>query len=113
MGSVGLRGCVTNKGWSIIANPGNSQLKLKYFSMSSCSAKVLSTKGGQDKDEVLALIEELGEFKLALWALRVAMSFVHPWNKSIEAISSFFEQTDFCQAETGNLEKRPPSVTSF
>jgi hypothetical protein len=63
MGSVGLRRCVTNKGWSIIANPGNSQLKLKYFSMSSCSAKVLSTRGGQDKDEVSALIEELAEFK--------------------------------------------------
>jgi hypothetical protein len=113
MGSVGLRGCVTNKGWSIIANPGNSQLRLKFFSMSSCSAKVLSTKGGQDKDEVSALIEELGEFKLALRALRVAMSFVHPWNKSIEAISSFFEQTDFCQAETANLEKRAAMLTAF
>jgi hypothetical protein len=95
-------------GWSIIANPGNSQLKLKFFSMSSCSAKVLSTKGGQDKDAVSTLIEELG-----LHALRVAMSLVHPWNKSIENISSLFEQTDFCQAETSNLEKRAAILTAF
>jgi hypothetical protein len=113
MGSVGLRGCVTNKGWSIIANPGSSQLKLKFFSMTSCSSKVLSTRGGNEKDEVSAFIEELGEFKLALRALRVAMSFVHPWNKSIEAISSFFEQSDFCHSETANLEKRAGLLTAF
>jgi len=113
MGSVGLRGCVTNKGWAVIANPGSSQIKLKFFSMTSCSSKVLSTRGGAEKDEVSAFIEDLGEFKLALRALRVAMSFVHPWNKSIEAISSFFEQSDFCFSETAALEKRAGLLTAF
>lgn len=113
MASVGLQGCVSNKGWIVIANPGSSQLKVRYFNMTSCSNKVLSTRGTADKDEISATIEELGEFKLALRALRVAMSFVHPWNKSIEAISSFFEQSDFCHTETSGLEKRAALFSNF
>lgn len=113
MASVGLQGCVSSKGWTIIANPGSSQLKVRYFSITSCSSKVLSTRNNTEVDEVSATIEELGEFKLALRALRVAMGFVHPWNKSIEALSGFFEQSDFCLAETGALEKRAALLSNF
>lgn len=113
MASVGLQGCVSNKGWVVIANPGSSQLRVRYFNITSCSSKVLSTRGTSDKDEISATIEELGEFKLALRALRVAMSFVHPWNKSIEAIAGFFDQSDFCHAETAGLEKRAALFSNF
>jgi hypothetical protein len=113
MGCLGLSGCVTSKGWSTIANPGSSHLRLKYFSMTSCSSKVLSFKGAQCRDEISTLIEEIGEFKLALRAMRAAMSFVHPWNKSVEAISSFFEQTEYCQSDTAHLDRRAGMLTSF
>jgi hypothetical protein len=81
--------------------------------MTSCSSKVLSFKGAQCRDEISTLIEEIGEFKLALRALRAAMSYVHPWNKSVEAISSFFEQTEYCQSDTAHLDRRAGMLTSF
>lgn len=113
MASVGLQGCVSSKGWTLLPNPGCSQLRIRYFSITSCSSKVLSTRDNKELNEVSASIEELGEFKLALRALRVAMGFVHPWNKSIEALSSFFEQSDFCTVETASLDKRAALLSGF
>jgi hypothetical protein len=113
MASVGLQGCISSKGWTLIANPGSSQLRVRYFSITCCSSKVISTRDNKDSSEYSASIEELGEFKLALRALRVAMGFVHPWNKSIEALSSFFEQTDFCAVETVLLDKRASLLSGF
>jgi hypothetical protein len=57
---------------------------------------------GRDTD--LVDIVELGEFKLALRALRVAMSFAMPWNMSVLAIVSFLIQNNFCSADFGNAD---------
>jgi hypothetical protein len=42
---------------------------------------------------------DLGEFKLALRALRTAGQFVMPWNYSFLALEGFLLQSNFCKNE--------------
>jgi hypothetical protein len=56
---------------------------------------------------------ELGEFKLALRALRVAMSFAMPWNMSVLAIENFLIQNNFCSADFGNADNPAMTLTQF
>jgi hypothetical protein len=98
MAAIGLRGCVSSKGWVNIANPGGSGIRLAQFSMTgSTSSKTNnSTNNSKDEDEQ---IEGIAEFKLALRALRAAMSFALPWNRSADAILGFMEQSNYCHSE--------------
>jgi hypothetical protein len=111
MSSVGLGGYVTSRGWCEIANPASSRISLKLFNINGCGSRTLpgSSKHTEDYPE----IEDLGELKLALRALRVAMAFVHPWNMSINAIEGFMLATNFCQADTGAAVNRPKTLSQF
>ncbi len=105
MSGVGLAGIVTAKGWIEIHNPASTKISLKMFNCANCASK---TKA-QEEDEIC----ELGEFKLALRALRVAQRQATPWNYSAEALEGFFLQNNYCQAETANLDRRAQFLTQF
>jgi hypothetical protein len=77
MAAIGLRGCVSSKGWVNIANPGGSGIRLAQFSMTGSTSSKPSSSSSNSKDED-DQIEGLAEFKLALRALRGAMSFALP-----------------------------------
>ena len=67
---------------ALVHDIGSDSLCLKLFNINACGNKV-STSGSQEGE--LREIAELGEYKHALRAAsaREALSFVHPWNKSI------------------------------
>ena len=111
MKCVGLGGYVTPQGWGAIHDPGNSNISLKMFSIKNCGRK-LSGKAG-DSDESLFDVVELGEFKMALRVMREAMSFVHPWNKSISVLEGFLLMTNFCSKDLEGLEKQAALLTQF
>jgi hypothetical protein len=112
MAAIGLRGCVSSKGWVNIANPGGSGIRLAQFSMTGSTSSKPSSSSSTSKDEE-DQIEGLAEFKLALRALRGAMSFALPWNRSVDAILGFMEQANYCQAELGGNEKQARVLTRF
>ncbi len=112
MAAIGLRGCVSSKGWVNIANPGGSDIRLAQFSMTSSTSSKPSSSSTSSKDED-DQIEGIAEFKLALRALRGAMSFALPWNSSVDAILGFMEQANYCQAELGGNEKQARVLTRF
>lgn len=112
LAGVGLAGHVTPQGWVAIHDPGNSNLSLRFFSINNCGRRA-STKLGDSEDDGLAEVAELGEFKTAVRVLKEAMSFVHPWNKSISAIEGFLMQTNFCASSLENVEKRAQILTQF
>jgi hypothetical protein len=100
---------VSKKGWVEAANPASPKIRLQQFSIISCTAK---TKGNSHEEKE-GDIQELPEFKLALRAMRVAFCFVRPWDHSILALEGFFEQTQYCEKETGNLDNRAGILTKF
>jgi hypothetical protein len=112
MAAIGLRGCVSSKGWVNIANPGGSGIRLAQFSMTGSTSSKPSSSSSNSKDED-DQIEGLAEFKLALRALRGAMSFALPWNRSVDAILGFMEQANYCQVELGGNEKQARVLTRF
>lgn len=104
MGAVGLAGYVSAKGWIEIANPASTKLSIKMFNINSCKM----SKGDEFSD-----FSELNEFKLALRALRTALSMVMPWNFSVLALEGFFFQTNFCHSELANVEKKSFFLAKF
>jgi hypothetical protein len=114
MGAVGLGGFVTSRGWGELHNPASSKISLKMFSINNCGAKTGSTKLTELLgDSELQQIVELGEFKLALRALRVAANFVMPWNMAYTALENFMIQTNFCSADLGNVDKQASILCQF
>jgi hypothetical protein len=109
MGSVGLAGYVSSAGWVNIHNPASCKLSVKQFNINNCSARAASKKNGEAEDNIL----ELGEFKLALRALRTAMAFVMPWNFSVMALEGFFLQNNYCASDLNNVEKKAWILTKF
>lgn len=107
MGSLGLAGVVTAKGWIELHDPSSTKMSLKLFNIVNCT-KTKNSDGGEEGS-----ITELSEFRLALRALRTAMHHVMPWNFSVEALEGFFIQSNYCQADTGNIEKRAQFLTQF
>ena len=105
MGSVGLAGFVTPKGWMEIHDPGSSNLSLRQFSINNCGKRT-TTKSGDNMDDEMTDVIEVGEFKCALRVLREAMTFVHPWNKSVAALEGFLIQTNYCSTDLAGLEKQ-------
>ena len=110
MKSVGLAGYVTPQGWGALHDPGNSNISLKMFSINNCGRKVASK--GDVEDNLLEVVE-LGEFKVALRVMREALSFVHPWNKSVSAIEGFMFQSNFCTKDLEGLDKQATILTQF
>jgi hypothetical protein len=83
------------------------------FSIDNCEARVVSGKPGTTQDGNLADIVELGEFKLALRAMRAAASFVRPWDFSFLALESFLLQSNFGNADLAGLDKQAVILTQF
>ena len=110
MGSVGLGGYVSKKGWVELHNVGSDSLSLRYFNINSCGNRVGGSEGGEGEFKE---ISELGEFKLALRVAREALSFVFPWNKSVAAIEGFMLQSDFCRADLTGVDKPATILTQF
>ena len=55
-------------------------------------------------------MEDILDFKVALRVLRGAMAFIHPWNRSVDAIESFFVQNNFWASDISSTEKTGPSA---
>jgi hypothetical protein len=109
MGSVGLAGYVSSKGWAELANPASTKLSIKMFNINSCGSRSSTKKSGDLEDDFL----DVSEFKLALRVLRTAMAFSMPWNFSILALEGFFYQTNFCSQDLANVEKRAWVLSRF
>ena len=97
---------------ALVHDIGSDSLCLKLLNINACGNKV-STSGSQEGE--LREIAELGEFKLALRAAsaREALSFVHPWNKSISAIEGFLLQSNICHSDLKGVEKPAVILTQF
>lgn len=111
MKSVGLAGYVTPQGWGAIHDPGNSNISLRMFSINNCGRKIQGKVG--DQEDNLFDVVEIGEFKVALRVLREAMSFVHPWNKSVAALEGFMMMTNFCAKDLEGLDRQAMLLTQF
>jgi hypothetical protein len=109
MGSVGLAGYVSAAGWVNLHNPASCKLSVKQFNINNCSMKSAGKKNADSDEDIL----ELGEFKLAIRALRTAMAFVNPWNFSVMALEGFFLQNNFCAADLAQVEKKALILTKF
>jgi hypothetical protein len=109
LGSIGLAGYVSAKGWSELANPASTKLSVKMFSINSSCNRSSSKKSADGEDEFL----DISEFKLALRVMRTAMSFIMPWNFSILAIEGFFFQNNFCQTDLASVEKKASVLGRF
>ena len=112
MGSVGLAGYVTPKGWLEIHDPGSSNLSLRQFSINNCGKRTVS-KGSDNLDDDMTDVMEVGEFKCALRVLREAMSFVHPWNKSVATLEGYLIQANYCSADLSGIEKQATILSQF
>ncbi len=106
--TIGLGGSVSAKGWVEIHDPSSSALSIKMFSMNNNS---LASKGG--KDSFLQDMEDLSEFRNALRVLRGAMSFVHPWNHSINSLESFLVQSNYCSSDLAGSDKQVNTLVKF
>ena len=112
MGSVGLAGYVTPKGWLEIHDPGSSNLSLRQFSINNCGKRTMS-RGSDNMDDDMADVMEVGEFKCALRVLREAMTFVHPWNKSVATLEGFLIQANYCSTDLSGIEKQATILSQF
>ncbi len=109
MEAVGMAGVVTAKGWIEIHNPSSSRISIKQFNINNVGQKL----SGSSQDSQDADIMDLGELKLALRAMRTAMSLVMPWNLSIAALEGFLIQTNFCSADLASVERKAQVLTQF
>jgi hypothetical protein len=112
MQAVGLAGFVTARGWCELANPSSAKMSVKMFNINNCAARTSGSRSKPDEDD-LADFAEVGEFIVALRAMRSAMAFVMPWNMSIAALEGFLINSRFCRDEIGGLEKQASILTSF
>ena len=107
MASIGLGGSVSAKGWVEIHNPSSPFLSIKMFSMNNCVTR------SKSPDADFPELEDLSEFKAAMRVLRGAMAFVHPWNRSIDAIENFYIQNNFCASDLAASDKHAALLGQF
>jgi hypothetical protein len=112
MNSIGLGGFVSKRGWIELQDVGSDNLSLKLFNINGCGNKISASKAS-DSGEDFKDITELGEFQLALRVAREALSFVHPWNKSISALEGFLIQADYCKMDLASVDKPGVVLTQF
>ena len=109
MAAVGLTGYVSSKGWVELHSIASQKISIKMFNVHCCGGKTAKSAGETSEDSHL----ELGEFKLALRALRTATAFVMPWNFSVLALEGFMFQTNFCQSDLASVDKKAWYLTRF
>ncbi len=109
MEAVGMAGVVTAKGWIEIHNPASSRISIRQFNINNCGSRI----GGSSQENQEPDIADLGELKLALRAMRTAMTLVMPWNLSIAALEGFLLQTNFCATDLSAVEKKAQVLTQF
>ena len=109
MGSIGLGGCVSAKGWVEIHDPASASLSIRMFSMGSCVSRGSRSTNDDDFPEM----SDLSEFKSAIRVLRGAMAFVHPWNRSIDALENFLIQTNFGLSDLAGVTKPAAILSQF
>ncbi len=108
MTSAGLAGHVSAKGWAELHNMASGKLSIRMFSINSCGTRVSGKKTGDEEDPM-----DVGEFKLALRAMRTAFQLALPWNHSVLALEGFFHQNNFCSSDLANVEKRAFFLVKF
>jgi hypothetical protein len=108
LASFGLGGCVSARGWVEIHNPSSTSITIRMFSMGGLASKI-GTRGEEEWPEV----EDLNEFKGALRVLRGAMVVVHPWNRSVDALESFYHQTNYCISDLFGIQKPAQFLRRF
>ena len=114
MAAVGMGGFVTSRGWLELHNPGSSRLSLRMFSLNNCGSRAGASKSSSGlREDELEEIVELGEFKLAMRALRVAASFCMPWNQAFVALENFLIQSDYCHSDLSGTDRQALSLTQF
>jgi hypothetical protein len=109
LGSVGLAGYISSKGWAELHNMSSTKMSIKLFNINNCSARMSNKKAGELDDDIL----ELGEYKLALRAMRTAYAFAMPWNFSILALEGFFMQNNYCFTDLQFVDKKAMVLTKF
>lgn len=112
MAGVGLAGHVTSKGWMMLGDPGNSSISINMFSISNCGKRAVSKAEGL-REEDLREIAELGELKVAIRALREALAYAQPWNKSVSALEGFLLQNNYCGTDLEGLEHQANILVGF
>jgi hypothetical protein len=113
MGTCGLAGVVTPKGWYEMANPASCKMALRQFSINNCGARTASGRNALAKEDDMDNIMEIGEFKLAFRAMRTAAQFVRPWDFSLIALESFLIQSNYGQPAVATMAKPAAFLTKF
>jgi hypothetical protein len=70
---------------------------------------VASKKLSDGDEETL----DIGEFRLALRAMRTAYQFAMPWNLSVLALEGFFMQNNYCFSDLSNVDKKASVLVKF
>jgi hypothetical protein len=112
MTAVGLGGFITSRGWLELGNPSSTKISLKMFNINNCSARASTSRTAHHHAD-LQEVSDIGEFMLALRALRTAAQFVAPWNFSFLALEGFLVQTDYCRQELMHEERPAVVLTQF
>jgi len=107
MGSIGLGGCVSARGWVELHDPSSTSISIKMFSMGN------TEKRGKGQDADFNEMEDLTELKNAVRVLRAANSIVNPWSHSIDALESFLIQSSFCSTDLAGVDKQVVVLTKF
>jgi hypothetical protein len=121
LATVGLGGCVTNRGWIEIHNPASASVSLKLFSSSNmgsatCGTKRLTLADGDAAITVgdqLKEIAHLEEFKHAIRAACRAMSMALPWNHSFHAIDGWLHSSNYGANDLSGRPDRVPLLVDF
>lgn len=112
MACMGLAGFVTPKGWTELHDPGSSKLTISLFSINNCGKRTYTKQDGEGDDDFND-IADFSELKRAIRALREAMAYVHPWNKSVSALEGFLLQTSYCKSDLEGVEKSASTLCQF
>jgi hypothetical protein len=121
MSTVGLGGCVTNRGWTELHNPASTSISLKMFSSSNMGTATAGTKrltladgeAAINVGEHLKEIVHMEEFKHAIRALGKAMAMALPWNRSIDAIDGWLHNSNYGLADLNGRPDRVPLLVDF
>jgi hypothetical protein len=121
MATVGLGGCVTNRGWVELHKLASTSLCLKMFSSSNMGSATAGTKrltladGGAaiNVGEHLKEIVHMEELKHAIRAAGRAMAMALPWNRSIDAIDGWLHNGNYGFADLNGRPDRVPLLVDF
>ena len=108
MASIGLGGCVSSQGWVELHDPASASISIRMFAMGNCVSR---PKSAQDED--FPEMCDLSEFKAAIRVLRGAMAYVHPWNRSVDALENFLIQSNFGGSDLAGVARPAVFLSQF